>query len=185
MRELEFYSYDDEVWCRFSDGSTEIVNEHSREIIDTLYDIVKSEYHETYEALSQIYKRSELNVPYYKYVVVKRFIKCNFSKVDTTYIDIDSFGGKERMNFEKVDCPMRGECPFEGIICQPRFSTSLTDREMTVARYWYDGKSKDEIAELMFLSPETVNNHIRRIYNKLGVHSEAEFVKYVDSKRIF
>lgn len=185
MKEIEFYSYNDEVWYRRGNGVPEVFDEHNREIIDTIFETIKSEYPDAFEALRERYGSSEPNIMYYKYVVVKRFIKCNFSKVDTTYIDIENLGGKEQMNSENVDCPLRGECPFEGRICNPRFSSNLTEREMMVAKYFYEGKRKDEIAELMFLSPETVNNHIRRIYKKLDVHSEAEFVKYVDAKRMF
>lgn len=185
MKEFEFYSYDDEVWYKDSDGHTEQLTEHNTEVVDTMFETIKSEYPDSSNALSEIYHKSELNVTYYKYVVVKRFIKCNFSKVDTTYIDIESFGSKDRMNFEKVDCPMRGECPFEDIICMPRFSSHLTKRELDVARLLFDGKRKKEIAEAMFLSFETVNNHVRRIYKKLGVHSEAEFDKYCVANKIF
>ena len=185
MKEVEFYSYDDEVWYRDSDEHTEPLTEHSREVIDTMFDTIRSEYPEAFEKMSQIYKANEPNVIYYKYVVVKRFVKCNFSKVDTTYIDIESFGGQGRMNFEKVDCPLRGECPFEDIICRPRFSSKLTSRELEVARHWYEGRTMSEIAEKMYLSYDTINNHIRRINNKLGVHSKAEFMKYVDAKRLF
>lgn len=184
MKNVEFYSYDDEVWCRYANGNTELITEHSTEIISMVYDMIKSEYKESFEALSNIYRKSELNITYYKYVVVKRFLKCNFAKVDTTYDDIEDCGKLVRLNFEKVDCPLRGECPFEGVICQPRFSSSLTEREKDVARLWYEGKRKEEISMLLFLSPETINNHIRRIYKKLSVHSEAEFVKYVANNRI-
>ena len=185
MNQIEFYSYDDEVWYRTADGETDILDERHYDIIDQMFEIIKENYKDSFEALEEKYGKSKLNATYYRYVMVKRFIKCNFSRIDTTYIDVDSFGGQSQMNFERVDCPLRGECQFEGRICQPRFSTRLTEREMTVAKYWYDGKRKEEIAELMYLSAETINSHIRRIYMKLDVHSDAEFVKLADAKRLF
>jgi len=183
MKQIEFYSYDDEVWYRNTDGHTEVLSENSREIIDLMYDTLKRDFKESFAALRSIYGISETNLPYYKYVMVKRFIKCNFSRVDTTYIDLESLGDVNVINLEKVDCPLRGECPYEGLICQPRISSNLTERELTVATYLYDGKRKDEIAKLMFLSVDTINNHIRRIYRKLNVHSEVEFAKYFGSMR--
>lgn len=44
---------------------------------------------------------------------------------------------------------------------------------------------KSEIAGMLYLSPETVNNHIRNIYYKLGVHDKAEFIRYANDNSIF
>ena len=46
-------------------------------------------------------------------------------------------------------------------------------------------KKKAEIAGILYLSPETVNNHIRNIYYKLGVHEKAEFIKYVQEHNLY
>ena len=101
--------------------------------------------------------------------------------MDSTYYDIED----ERMNFERVDCPLRLECKYDGVICSPLFKTRLSAQEMKVGGYWYEGLSKEEIAGIMYLSPETVNNHIRNIYYKLGVHEKAEFVKYVNDNKLY
>ena len=184
MKEIEFYCYDDEVWFRDEEGHSDVYAEECQTITEAMYRVIESEYPEAAEALKIAYGRTD-DRDYYRYVAVKRFIKCNFSMLDTTYIDIDMLNGRKRMNFEKVNCPMRGECPFEGVICMPLFSSRLTERELTVARHLYEGRRKEEIAELTYLSPETVNNHVRRIYKKLGVHTEAEFVKYVHANHMF
>ena len=89
------------------------------------------------------------------------------------------------MNFERVDCPMRLECKYDGIICSPLFKTSLSSQEIKVGKLWYRGLTKEEIAGMLYISPETANNHVRNIYHKLGVHDKAEFVKYVNQNNIF
>lgn len=52
----------------------------------------------------------------------------------------------------------------------------LSDREKAVLRFLVDGKSYKMIAELMSISYHTVNSHVRKIYDKLQVHSAAEAV---------
>lgn len=185
MIELEFYSYDDEVWCRYLDGHTEMLVEQNYDFINMLFEKIKNDFPESFECLQKEYGDRKFNLPYYKYVVVKRFIKCNFSKMDSTYNDIDRYNLKSIINFERVDCPMRGECKYENKLCMPRQSSSLSSREMMVAKLLYQGKNKEEIAKEMFLSFDTINNHVNNIYKKFGVHNEADFVRYIISKKLF
>ncbi|MTK04772.1 LuxR C-terminal-related transcriptional regulator [Micromonospora sp. CP22] len=51
---------------------------------------------------------------------------------------------------------------------------TLTDREWEVARLAADGSTSRAIAEQLFLSARTVENHLQRVYSKLGVTSRAE-----------
>ncbi|HEY7751117.1 MAG TPA: response regulator transcription factor [Ignavibacteriaceae bacterium] len=48
---------------------------------------------------------------------------------------------------------------------------SLTKREKEILKLLVDGLSKNIIAEKLFLSYHTVDGHIRKIYEKLEVHS--------------
>jgi DNA-binding NarL/FixJ family response regulator len=48
---------------------------------------------------------------------------------------------------------------------------SLTKREKEILKLLVDGLSKNNIAEKLFLSYHTVDAHIRKIYEKLEVHS--------------
>ena len=50
----------------------------------------------------------------------------------------------------------------------------LSPREREVASLAADGVPSKEIAERLFLSVRTVNNHLQRVYTKLGVTSRAE-----------
>ena len=56
---------------------------------------------------------------------------------------------------------------------------------MEVMRMYYDGYETEEIAQALFISPETVKTHRKNVYTKLGIHEKAEFVKYADKNDIF
>jgi DNA-binding CsgD family transcriptional regulator len=56
---------------------------------------------------------------------------------------------------------------------------SLTGAEAQVARLVSDGITNREIAERLFLSPHTVNSHLRHIYGKLAINSRTELARIV------
>jgi DNA-binding NarL/FixJ family response regulator len=55
---------------------------------------------------------------------------------------------------------------------------TLTDREREVFQLIVEGKTNARIAEILFISPKTVDNHRTHVMEKLGVHSTAELVRY-------
>jgi two-component system NarL family response regulator len=54
----------------------------------------------------------------------------------------------------------------------------LTGRELEVLQLVAQGKTSRQIGELLFISENTVKNHIRNILDKLGLHSRNEAVLY-------
>ena len=59
-------------------------------------------------------------------------------------------------------------------------TVKLSDREREILNYLAKGFINKEIAEELSISPDTVHNHLRRIYEKLHVHSRTEaIVKYL------
>lgn len=48
---------------------------------------------------------------------------------------------------------MRGECPYEGIVCMPRFNANLSTAELRVMKLLYEGRSEQEAASELFNSP--------------------------------
>jgi two-component system, NarL family, response regulator LiaR len=54
----------------------------------------------------------------------------------------------------------------------------LTDREVEILQAVADGKSTEDIATSLYLSPHTVNSHVRSILIKLGVHSKLDAVLF-------
>lgn len=57
--------------------------------------------------------------------------------------------------------------------------SSLTDAERRVARVIADGHTNRDAGELLFLSPHTVDYHLRSIYRKLDIRSRVELPRIV------
>lgn len=57
---------------------------------------------------------------------------------------------------------------------------SLTDQERAVARRVAAGASNREVAAELFLSPSTVDYHLRKIFRKLGMFSRNELAGVVE-----
>ncbi len=60
----------------------------------------------------------------------------------------------------------------------------LTDREMEVLRLVARGMNNREIAKALFISENTVKNHIRNILEKLQLHSRMEAVVYAVREKL-
>jgi two-component system NarL family response regulator len=60
----------------------------------------------------------------------------------------------------------------------------LTDRELQVLALVARGLSNREVAEQLFISENTVKNHVRNILEKLQLHSRMEAVIYAVRERI-
>ena len=182
----EFYIYEDELWCKSDDGRNFKVEEDSTEIVSYILNNVRAMYPEAYKALEKCYEKSARNVSYYQWLMARRFCKCNFALLDATTKDVESISRGGVFNFEKIACPLRGgDCPYEGKICMPRFDSTLSKAEHRVMMLLYEGWTKEQIGEELYISPFTVKNHIKSAYLKLGVHSEAEFVKYANEHNLF
>jgi DNA-binding NarL/FixJ family response regulator len=54
----------------------------------------------------------------------------------------------------------------------------LTDRERQIFQLIVEGCTNAKIAERLFISPKTVDNHRTHLMNKLGLHGTAELLRY-------
>jgi DNA-binding NarL/FixJ family response regulator len=54
----------------------------------------------------------------------------------------------------------------------------LTSREKEILKLVAQGRTTQQIADLLFISPKTVEGHRTRIMAKLGVHDRVELVKF-------
>lgn len=142
---------------------------------------IKNLYSEAYKALTQTYSKSALNRTYYEFLIVRRFINCNFSKLDNVP-DLDEEGV---FHFEFVPCPLRAECKYCNIICNAKIDTSLSTCEKEIIRLYLQGKKTDEIADMLYKSIHTVHTHKRNAYQKLGIHSERELFTYAQRNNLF
>jgi DNA-binding CsgD family transcriptional regulator len=51
---------------------------------------------------------------------------------------------------------------------------TLTPQELQVSLLLAEGKTTREVAAALFLSPKTIEYHLRKVYTKLGIRSRAE-----------
>ena len=187
LTNIEFFAHESDVWCRQGDGPLQLLKESDREFIDSLVSHIATFYPQAYDALCKRYERCALNKQYYLFRIATRFIKCNFSKLDNVP-DISEKNNK--CNFEYVECPLRGECEYENIICRPTFDSKLSTAELRVLRYWVQGLTKEEVAKELYLSPHTVHSHINNAYRRLNflginIRDKADFVRYAEQNNLF
>jgi DNA-binding CsgD family transcriptional regulator/tetratricopeptide (TPR) repeat protein len=57
---------------------------------------------------------------------------------------------------------------------------SLTDAELHVARLAAEGCTNREIADRLFVSPHTVNTHLRHVFDKLAIKSRVDLTRIVE-----
>jgi len=65
----------------------------------------------------------------------------------------------------------------EAKITDANYNT-LTPREQEVMRFLAGGLSSKKVAEKLFISPKTVENHRASIMNKLDLHGSIELIRY-------
>lgn len=71
----------------------------------------------------------------------------------------------------------------QALMAQPQIE--LTRREMQILKLVYDGLSNAAIAELLSLSPKTVDKHRENFMRKMGVSSAPLLVRKVHELRLF
>jgi DNA-binding CsgD family transcriptional regulator len=182
MKSIECYiTPEGEVIIRPIGEAEKLLKETDEEFIQSILNMLREFYPGAYDALMDIYSKSAANKRYRDFLAVRRFVKCNFSLYDSV-IDID-----EQMNFkfEFVGCPLRGECKHDKIICFPKFNSKLSERELEVMKMVYEGMTDSNIADKLFISLNTVNNHRKNSFKKLGIHSISEFMRYATSNNLF
>lgn len=181
MKPIEFYTTPEgEVTMRPLGEAERQLKETDEDFIQAFLGVLREFYPEAYEDLMEAYSKSSNNKRYRDFLAVRRFIKCNLGLYDNM-IDVDE---NWNFNFEFVGCPLRGECKFDRI-CSHKFNSKLSDRQLEVMKMLYHGKNDREIADKLFISTNTVNNHRKNSFKKLGVHSMPEFMRYAMENNIF
>lgn len=60
----------------------------------------------------------------------------------------------------------------------------LTDREREVLKLVVEGYTAREIAEMLVISPKTVEGHKARLMNRLNIHNTTDLIKFAIRKRV-
>jgi DNA-binding CsgD family transcriptional regulator len=66
----------------------------------------------------------------------------------------------------------------------PETFGGLRPREATVLELYVDGRSVEDIAEVLVISPHTVRTHIKLAFRRLGVHSREEAAELLSNDRV-
>ena len=177
MKDIEFYKTPDgSVMMKPAMEPVKVLHMGCRPEITELLRLIRERYSAAFDGLSEIYTRNEPNRMLYEFNIVSRFVRCNCGEYDTHTMDIDADG---MFHFEQVGCPLRGnECRWEGVICNPKIDTKLTDREQEVLELIARGLQAQEIADERSISATTVNRHRENIKARLGVRTVAQLVSY-------
>ena len=59
----------------------------------------------------------------------------------------------------------------------------MTKSELAIAQLVADGLTNRQVAERLFLSPHTVNTHLRQVFAKLEVNSRVDLTRVVTERR--
>lgn len=59
----------------------------------------------------------------------------------------------------------------------------LSEREGQILKLIARGNTVNSIANKLYISPHTVNAHIRHIYDKVGIHKRGELLEYINMKK--
>lgn len=168
-----------------NDGQVIVVGENSTallqelpELVDILYEQIHIRYPQAFASLLERYASSALNTKFHRYLCVRRFVMCNFGEYDIKTYDIEDIG---KWNLEKVQCPLRGECKYENVICRPTAGTCLSSHEMNIVRLLCEGVSVEDMAARLHISVHTVRNHRRNIYRKLGIHNRRTLITWYNN----
>jgi len=86
-----------------------------------------------------------------------------------------------RLALRATELADRCETPATPMLTSPGGPVPLTNREREVAILAASGLTSRAIAERLFLSARTVDNHLARIYAKLGVSSRSDLPAALDS----
>src|SRR5918997_163620 len=72
----------------------------------------------------------------------------------------------------------RRGCPSVPPAGRSALPAGLSEREVEVLRLVAQGLTNAEVAAQLYLSPRTVDAHLRRIYDKLGTSSRSAAVRF-------
>ncbi len=181
VKQYEFFTGPTGAVMIIRDSEVSLLVETDREFIGEFILHISEFYPEAFAALCEVYVKSKQNKSFHDFSIVRRFINCNFGELDNK-LDITEGGS---FQFEFVKCPLRCECRHKGCICNPKFNTTLTPREIDVMKLIYARRSVEEIANSLYISIDTVKNHRKNALQRLRLKSTPDFIAYAYQNNMF
>ena len=93
-------------------------------------------------------------------------------------------GPEPDLTVDGVEAAVRVQQPRQAGRSRRSSRPKLTDRELQVLKLVAQGMSNREVAETLFISENTVKNHVRNILEKLHLHSRMEAVVYAVREKL-
>ena len=97
-------------------------------------------------------------------------------KVDGLQYDIDN----GILHIEDINCPMRSECPWNGVVCHPQ-AFNLTEREEEIVKLRAKGETYKDISRKLHIENSTVKNILQSARKRLSLFSTKDLTKLVAS----
>lgn len=151
-----------------------------------LMDVCTADDESGLEAAAKIKK----NYPHVKVIIMTSMPEHSFIQKGKNS-GCDSFWYKEQSDISLIDIcdrTMKGEFVWPDgsptIMIGLARSDEFTDRELDVIRALTTGKRYEEMAETLFMSPNTVKYHVKNILQKTGFRSTIQLVAEVVEKRL-
>ena len=98
-----------------------------------------------------------------------------------------ALGTFERLGAQPWAERARGELRATGESARRREASTidqLTPQELQIARFVSEGASNREVAAKLFISPRTVEYHLRKVFTKLGITSRAELARMLPQETV-
>jgi hypothetical protein len=164
MYEIYFNEYKKYVMVDdFSSNESKPLKEMGYTFLKKIEDQIQNNYPEAYDILTSLYGSEKTTI----FGRINHFLQCNFYiKTGKPNIDEDW-----NLIFTKTYCPARftESCTLNKKLCNLKFNTDLSSREIEVLRLFARGMGEEEIANILFLSKNTIHNHINNMYKKLDM----------------
>lgn len=178
---MEFYQEPSgEIIVKRENADAFLLTEKCRDFIIAMKTLLISDYYNSYRGCQDMNLKSRANTIYYDFLNVRQFIKCNFNQFDNVK-DIDESGC---FHFEFVNCPLRGTCKYENVICNPTFTTHLTDSDRLITKMIVNSMKTEQIALSLSRSIHTINNRRRTILKKTGCKNVAQLTAFCYEHKI-